>query len=78
VHRRESSAETGAAPLRRRREPDLSEKRFEVVARGRHAGEDPRSRLSDPRVRPRKSAHLPTGAEEPLPRLVRLGREFLK
>ena len=34
--------------------------------------------LPDPRVRPRKRAHRPAGAEEPLPRLVRLGRELLE
>ena len=46
-----SDAETSVAPKRRGRQADLSEERFSVVARRWHAGEDPRTVLSDPRVR---------------------------
>src|SRR6266511_1519199 len=60
------------------READLLEQRFEILSRGRNAGDDPRPGLPHPGVRARKRAHLTAGAEEPLPRLVRLGRELLK
>ena len=66
------------APSRRDREADLLEQRLEVVSRGRNRGDDPRPGLPNPRVRARKRAHLAAGAEEPLPRLVRLGRELLE
>ena len=55
VHRRESSAGTGVAPLRRGREANLPEQRFEVVARGWNAGEDPRPRSAGPTGRPREA-----------------------
>ena len=63
---------------RRDREADLVEQRFEVVSRGRNAGEGPRPGLPDPGLCPRKRAHRRAGAEELLPRFVRLAREFLE
>lgn len=63
---------TGIASSRRGREADLLEQRFEVVFRGRNAGEDPCRGLPNPRIGPRKRADRPAGAEKPLPRLVRL------
>src|SRR5688572_26871646 len=75
---RVNSVGTGVAPSGRGRKANLLEQRFEVVSRGRNAGEDPPAGLPDPRVRPRERAHRPAGADEPLPRLVRLGRELLE